>query len=610
MHRGGVRTSVFAGIIRTRTECHRKRTHLSHVLTLTNNTHKSRENKPIHTTTGTDCRCHHHPDDATTTDPPHTRRGRCGAPQREPLRRIPRRVWGAAGSRNGAGRAAPPRRGGGRRRGARFAFLHRVRDGDSPEQQQGSTIVEWDNATRWPVTVHLMMDQQQQQRGVRQQQQQPQIWSTATTVDPFTSTVHWAQLGQLFVVTIAAAAADPNDHETPRKQLWILGAYRIWNSLPSGSPHCILVEEAAADDDVATDGNPSQASFFLENLLADDDTRQDALTVAAAALDPAAGGQRVNPKTLTTLSQIVDNLLQHPGRPQVSDPSTEQSGGAQGRDCLVLGCAAAAAHSRFPRDGRSLDSYRRGAGCGCRPKCGNHGLGCPPRTTTSHCSNAPRSCCKGCRPAPHPTLSPSWHHANRGSIPPTTPGCETALSFVPPTSAGPAPSAAPFEAVVVQIHAFREQVKLACELQMPLFLHERNAHEDLLRVLDEVQADDAISSPLPPIVVHCFTGTHEEAQNYLKRGYFIGFTGIICKKERGAHLRDLVLPDIPLDRIMIETDAPFMSFIKGKGRRQRHSEPAHVVGVAKQLSSTLDISLEQVCSVTTETATKFFRLDT
>jgi TatD DNase family protein len=107
--------------------------------------------------------------------------------------------------------------------------------------------------------------------------------------------------------------------------------------------------------------------------------------------------------------------------------------------------------------------------------------------------------------------------------------------------------------------------------------------------------------------VHCFTGTCDEAKAYLQRGYFLGFTGFICKPDRGADLRNLVLPSIPLERIMIETDAPFMSFIKMKG--QRNSEPSHVVGVAKQLSETLNIPLEQVCSVTTATATKFFRLE-
>ena len=153
-----------------------------------------------------------------------------------------------------------------------------------------------------------------------------------------------------------------------------------------------------------------------------------------------------------------------------------------------------------------------------------------------------------------------------------------------------------------QIHAFREQVKLACELQPPLFLHEREAHNDLIKVLDEVEADNAVP-PLPPIVVHCFTGTKEEALEYIRRGYFLGFTGTICKKERGAPLRDILL-ELPIEQLMVETDAPWMGFKKG----QRFSEPAHVVDVARQLGDTMEVPHEQVCQITTETALRFFRI--
>lgn len=154
-----------------------------------------------------------------------------------------------------------------------------------------------------------------------------------------------------------------------------------------------------------------------------------------------------------------------------------------------------------------------------------------------------------------------------------------------------------------QIRAFREQVKLACELQLPLFVHEREAHDDLLRVLDQVQKD--ISCPqLPPIVVHCFTGNREEALTYIERGFYIGFTGTICKKERGAPLREL-LPDLPLERLMIETDAPWMGF----KNKSRFSEPAHVVDVARKLSETMKVPFEDVCRVTTKTAKAFFKIE-
>jgi len=154
----------------------------------------------------------------------------------------------------------------------------------------------------------------------------------------------------------------------------------------------------------------------------------------------------------------------------------------------------------------------------------------------------------------------------------------------------------------VQIVAFRDQARLACLLQKPMFVHEREAHEDLVKVLDEVQADNSIP-PLPPIVVHCFTGTEREAQEYIRRGYYIGFTGTICKNERGAPLRD-ILPKLPLERIMVETDAPFMGFKKGR----RGSEPVDAVDVARKLSETIGAPFDMVCETTRASAQEFFRL--
>lgn len=150
-----------------------------------------------------------------------------------------------------------------------------------------------------------------------------------------------------------------------------------------------------------------------------------------------------------------------------------------------------------------------------------------------------------------------------------------------------------------QTHAFREQVKLAVELEKPLFLHEREAHGGLLGVLDEFE-----EGKLPPVVAHCFTGTKEEALEYVKRGYYVGFTGTVCKKERGAPLREL-LPSLPLERIMVETDAPFMGFKKGR----RSSEPADCVDVAKKVAEATDILAETAYEVTTANALRFFGID-
>ena len=153
-----------------------------------------------------------------------------------------------------------------------------------------------------------------------------------------------------------------------------------------------------------------------------------------------------------------------------------------------------------------------------------------------------------------------------------------------------------------QIHAFREQIRLACELNMPIFVHEREAHEDLILIVDQVR-DENKERPLPPICIHCFTGTEQEALEYVKRGYYIGFTGTICKKKRGAPLREL-LSKLPIQNIMVETDAPFMGFKK----ERRSSEPADCVDVARKLSETVGLPFEQVCQTTTANALQFFNI--
>ena len=109
--------------------------------------------------------------------------------------------------------------------------------------------------------------------------------------------------------------------------------------------------------------------------------------------------------------------------------------------------------------------------------------------------------------------------------------------------------------------------------------------------------------PLPPIVIHCFTGNAAEVQTYLSLGFYIGFTGTVCKFERGKPLRDL-LPSIPLNRILLETDTPFMGFVKGR----RQSEPQDVALVAAKVAAVLDIDVETVRRVTTENAKSFFRI--
>ncbi len=166
-----------------------------------------------------------------------------------------------------------------------------------------------------------------------------------------------------------------------------------------------------------------------------------------------------------------------------------------------------------------------------------------------------------------------------------------------------------FSSKETQRHAFRQQIRIAVQTNMPMFLHEREAHEDLIQILDEEleflkqRSKEGENVSLPPIIVHCFTGTREEAMSYIDRNYFIGFTGTICKQQRGEPLR-LMLPELPLNKLMIETDAPFMGFKKGRKR----SEPADCIDVAKKLSESLNEPLKSVCKATYRNTVDFFKL--
>lgn len=105
----------------------------------------------------------------------------------------------------------------------------------------------------------------------------------------------------------------------------------------------------------------------------------------------------------------------------------------------------------------------------------------------------------------------------------------------------------------VQIEACEKQVQLACLLKKPLFLHERDAHTQLVAILDKYKEH------LPPAVIHCFTGTREEAQAYLALGLYIGLTGYLWKDKSEDGVRSILQDGvIPLDRLLVETDSPFM----------------------------------------------------
>lgn len=159
-----------------------------------------------------------------------------------------------------------------------------------------------------------------------------------------------------------------------------------------------------------------------------------------------------------------------------------------------------------------------------------------------------------------------------------------------------------FSPPAVQRRWFAAQLELAVELGMPVFLHEREAHADFLAILREHR------SALTRAVVHCFTGTAHVLDAYLELDLHIGITGWICDERRGTHLLDLVR-DIPADRLMVETDAPYLLPRTLRPRpKSRRNEPAYLPAVVDTLASALGATADEVAAATTATAQRFFRL--
>ncbi|WBV55933.1 TatD family hydrolase [Chryseobacterium daecheongense] len=154
----------------------------------------------------------------------------------------------------------------------------------------------------------------------------------------------------------------------------------------------------------------------------------------------------------------------------------------------------------------------------------------------------------------------------------------------------------------LQEKCYRAQLELAIQINKPLFLHERSAFKRFTEITEDYL------SQLPESVVHCFTGTLEEAKSYLDKGFYLGFTGAISDEKRFKHLEE-VIRYVPLERMMIETDAPFMLPKNISARSQnRRNEPAFLPYVAQTIAQIKKISLTDVAEETTAVARKFFRI--
>ena len=154
----------------------------------------------------------------------------------------------------------------------------------------------------------------------------------------------------------------------------------------------------------------------------------------------------------------------------------------------------------------------------------------------------------------------------------------------------------------LQRRAFAWQLEIAAQTGKPVFLHQRDAHEDFVAILREHRA--AIAGG----VAHCFTAGEAERDAYLELGLAIGITGWICDERRGLHLREVVRK-IPADRLMLETDAPYLLPRDLKpAPKSRRNEPHHLPHVARAVASARHESLESIARTATENTRRLFRL--
>ena len=154
-----------------------------------------------------------------------------------------------------------------------------------------------------------------------------------------------------------------------------------------------------------------------------------------------------------------------------------------------------------------------------------------------------------------------------------------------------------------QVEAFRSQLEIAADIGLPVFLHQRDAHDDFVKVLEPLLPG------LTQAVAHCFTGEAQSLEKLLEMGLSIGITGWICDERRGAHLKDIVSV-IPDDKLMIETDAPYlMPRTLSPRPKSRRNEPAFLPEVLRVVAEARSQSIEHVASITTENAMRFFGLD-
>ena len=148
----------------------------------------------------------------------------------------------------------------------------------------------------------------------------------------------------------------------------------------------------------------------------------------------------------------------------------------------------------------------------------------------------------------------------------------------------------------IQQKAFRMQMELAKEVDLPVIIHERDAHDDGMRIVKEFKGITG--------VFHCYSGSAEMARQLVNMGWYIGFTGVLTFKNARKAVE--TARQIPLERIVLETDCPFMAPEPFRGKR---NSPAYLYRMAERLAELRNISVEEVIEVTTANAKRLYRIE-
>jgi TatD DNase family protein len=150
----------------------------------------------------------------------------------------------------------------------------------------------------------------------------------------------------------------------------------------------------------------------------------------------------------------------------------------------------------------------------------------------------------------------------------------------------------------VQLKRFREQIVLAKELRLPIVVHDREAHEETLEVLKSERAEECGG------IIHCFSGDYEMAKECIEMGFYISIPGTITFKNAEGFQE--IIKNLPLESLLIETDAPFLAPFPFRGKR---NEPSYIRYTAQKVAEIKKVSFEKVADVTTENAFRVYRLN-